>query len=596
MPPLRISRYRTHMCGEVSEADIGSHVKVAGWVAARRDHGGLIFIDLRDRSGLLQIVIDPAESAQAHQTAERVRDEYVVQAEGRVARRPPGRENPRIPTGSIELEASALAVLSSSPPLPFAIEDGIDTAEEVRLRYRYLDLRRPEALRTLALRHRFTAAVRDNLNRRGFWEIETPFLGKSTPEGARDYLVPSRLSPGCFYALPQSPQLYKQLLMIAGADRYYQIARCMRDEDSRKDRQPEFTQIDIEMSFAEMDDVFALVEEMVSDALGTCGVKVEPPFPRLSYQHVMDKYGSDKPDLRYELALSDVSDLAAASDFRVFRAALDAGGVVKVIAAPGWAAKSRKEMDALAAEAGRLGAQGLAYIKIEAGKPPAGPLAKFVVAGLLEQLVSRTHARDGDMLLFSADKPQVVNAVLAWLRQMAAEQAGLVDAGRFVCHWITDFPLFQWDDAEKRWVSEHHPFTSPHPDDLHLLEVAPGKVRAASYDLVINGYECGSGSIRIHDAELQARIFRLLALGEDEIRRRFGFFIDALKYGAPPHGGIALGVDRIVALIAGKATIREVIAFPKTQKGQDLMSGAPSTVDDRQLRELHIRLEAEGSG
>ena len=590
MPLFRENRFRTVMCGEVTEEEVGHSARACGWVASRRDHGGLIFIDLRDRSGVLQVVADPRRSPQAHRVAEELRDEYVVRVQGRIVSRPPGRENPRLPTGTVELEAEDIEILSTSPPPPFPIEDGIPTAEEVRLRYRYLDLRRPEMQRALALRHHFLAAVRRCLDRHGFFEVETPFLGKSTPEGARDYLVPSRLNPGSFYALPQSPQLYKQLLMIAGVDRYYQIARCMRDEDSRKDRQPEFTQIDLEMSFVEADDVFAVCEEMLREGFAACGIEIEVPFPRLTYAEAVDRYGTDKPDLRYRLELAEVSDIAGATGFRVFRSALEAGGIVKALAAPGWAARSRREMDELAAEAARLGAKGLGYVKVEEGKPPAGPVAKFLSPAQWEEIRRRTGAGPGDMVIFSADRPQVVNPVLAWLRQRVAEEAGLVDPGRFVFHWITDFPLFTWSEEEKRWVSEHHPFTSPHPDDADLLETEPGKVRSASYDLVINGYECGSGSIRIHEAALQERVFRVLRLGEEEIRRRFGFFIDALKYGAPPHGGIALGVDRIIAVITGRQTIRDVIAFPKTQRGQDLMSGAPSPVDPRQLRELHIAL------
>jgi aspartyl-tRNA synthetase len=382
--------------------------------------------------------------------------------------------------------------------------------------------------------------------------------------------------------------------MLAGMDRYYQIARCMRDEDSRKDRQPEFSQIDIEMSFPEMDDVFSVSESLLKEAFSACGIEINTPFPRLSHSEVMSTYGSDKPDLRYDLKLADVSDVAAETEFRVFHSALEAGGVVKALAAPGWASKSRKEMDDITAEVARLGAKGLGYIKVEEGKPPSGPVAKFLSDELWQQVAQRTAAKPGDAVLFAADVPKIANAVLAWLRQKAAEEAGLVQSGRFVFHWITDFPLFTWNEEEKRWDSEHHPFTGPHPEDMDLLEKEPGKVRSASYDLVINGYECGSGSIRIHSSELQERIFRILSLSEESIRRRFGFFLDALKYGAPPHGGIALGIDRIVAIILGKDSIRDVIAFPKTQKGQDLMSGAPSPVDPAQLKELQIAVEDEG--
>ncbi|MBN1809194.1 MAG: aspartate--tRNA ligase [Planctomycetes bacterium] len=585
---VRENSYRSMMCREVSEDDIGRPVVLSGWVASFRDHGGLVFVDLRDRSGVVQLVFDPERNPGAHKTAGEVRSEFVVRAAGRVAARPPGRENPSLQTGWVEVEVESLDILSTCPGLPFAIEDGIATGEEVRLRYRYLDLRRPEMSRILATRHSFIAGARDSLNRMEFLEIETPFLGKSTPEGARDYLVPSRTNPGMFYALPQSPQIYKQLLMVAGLDRYYQVARCLRDEDLRRERQPEFTQIDIEMSFVEQDDIFLMTETMLKDAFGAVGIEIDVPFPRTTYADVMERYGSDKPDLRYGLELVDIADVAAGTGSTIFQGALDKGGRVKALRAPGWSAKSRKDMDDYTERAKELGAKGLAWVKVGDDGGLSGPVAKFFAGELAGALIQKTASEPGDMILMVADSGHVVNQVLAAMRSTVAEEQGLASADSIVLTWITDFPLFHYDDEAKAWTSEHHPFTGPHPEDVDLIESDPGRVRSASYDLVINGFECASGSIRIHDSELQQRIFRRLQLSEEDIQKRFGFFTKALTYGAPPHGGIALGIDRIIAIVTRRPSIRDVIAFPKTQKAQDLMSGAPSRVSQAQLAELHI--------
>jgi aspartyl-tRNA synthetase len=594
MSVVRENTFRTMMCAEVTEKDISREVVLSGWAASYRDHGGLIFIDLRDRTGIVQVVIDPKRAPEAHKIAEKIRAEFVLRVNGRVASRPPGGENPKLKTGWLEIEASSLEILNTCPPIPFAIEDGIGTSEDTRLQYRYLDLRRPEMTRMLLTRHKFVAAVRSSLDKLGFCEVETPFLGKSTPEGARDYLVPARLSPGMFYALPQSPQLYKQLLMVGGLDRYYQIARCMRDEDLRKDRQPEFTQIDIEMSFPEMDDIFLVTEQTMQAAFAAVGIEIQLPFERVTHKYITETFGSDKADMRYGLPLVDVSDIARKSGANIFSDALklDKKGRIKALVAGGWGKKSRKDMDLLTARAQELGAKGLAWVKVGENASLSGGVSKFFPGDLGKQLVDITFAKPDDMILIVADKKSVTHPVLNAFRTMVAESAGLIDPKVFLFRWVTDFPLFQYDEEEKRWVSEHHPFTRPHPEDLDLVDKDPGNCRSGSYDLVVNGYECASGSIRIHDSELQQRIFRRLEFTNEEIQRRFGFFTNALTYGAPPHGGIALGIDRLMAIILNMPSIRDVIAFPKNQKGVDLMTGAPSSVDDRQLRELYIKSTA----
>jgi aspartyl-tRNA synthetase len=564
-------------------------------VNSRRDHGGVIFIDLRDRYGRTQCVFNPTRSREAHALAEQLHNEYVVQIEGTVQPRPPEAVNPKMPTGEIEVQVASAQVLAQSDALPFEISDSADAGEDIRLKYRYLDLRRPKMQQNLLARHLIVRTMRQALEAEGFIDVETPILTRYTPGGARNFLVPSRINPGRFYALAESPQLFKQLLMMAGYDRYYQIARCMRDEDLRADRQPEFTQLDIEMSFITEDDILGVTERVVAAVVkAVLGLEVRPPFPRLAFAEAMRDYGVDKPDRRFEMKIGDVAGVARESDFRVFREAAEKGGHVRGIKVPGGQALSRKDIDQLTAYAGGFGAKGLAWMRVEeAGL--TGPIAKFFKPDQLAEMQRTFAAKAGDLLLFVADEPTVVAASLGNLRVHLGHKLGLVPQEQLNFCWVTDFPLLEYDLETKRYVAMHHPFTSPKPEDMDRLETEPASVRARAYDLVLNGVELGGGSIRIHRTDVQARMFKILGVSDEEAREKFSFLLDALRFGAPPHGGIALGLDRFVRILLGEGSIRDGIAFPKTQRGQDLMTGAPGTVDEKQLRDLHIRLRAEAT-
>ncbi|MBK6673424.1 MAG: aspartate--tRNA ligase [Proteobacteria bacterium] len=583
---------RSHYAGQVNDGLTGQEVTVAGWVHRRRDHGGVIFVDLRDREGLLQIVFDP-DNAQLFNDAERLRGEFVIQVRGLVRARPEGTANANLASGKVELLARSLTVLNRSEPLPFQLDEQV--SEEVRLRYRYIDLRRPEMADRMRLRHRVTMAMRHYMDTHGFIDIETPMLTKATPEGARDYLVPSRTHPGSFFALPQSPQIFKQLLMVSGFDRYYQIVKCFRDEDLRADRQPEFTQLDIETSFLSQDEIMNLMEGLIRELFAkTVEVALHNPFPRMTYAEAMSRYGSDKPDLRVPLELVDVADLVAGCDFKVFAGpAKDPNGRVAALRAPGGGGISRSEIDAYTAYVARYGAKGLAYIKVnEKAKGREGlqsPILKFLsdeaVAGILE----RTGAQDNDLIFFGADTHKVVCDALGALRLKIGHDLKLVEQG-WRPLWVVDFPMFEYDADSKRWAAMHHPFTAPKVDDPAALAADPGKAVAKAYDMVLNGSEIGGGSVRIHRADMQSVVFELLGIDHEEARRKFGFLLDALKYGAPPHGGIAFGLDRLVMLMSGAESIRDVIAFPKTQTAACPLTDAPTPVSEQQLRELSIRV------
>ena len=586
---------RTHFCGEVTERVEGESVAVCGWLHRRRDHGGVIFIDLRDRSGLLQIVIDP-DTPEAFSRADRARSEYVLRVEGRVRFRPEGTENPALATGRVEVLAKAIEVLNEARTPPFHLDDEA-VNEEVRLRYRYVDLRRPRMYENLRLRSEATRAIRSYLDGHGFLDVETPMLTRATPEGARDYLVPSRTQPGRFFALPQSPQLFKQLLMMSGFERYYQIVRCFRDEDLRADRQPEFTQIDIETSFLETDRFLALIEGMVRDLFARVrGVSLPDPLPRLTWREAMERFGTDRPDLRIGLELVEAADLVRDCDFKVFAGpARDPRGRVAALRVPGGGAIPRSRIDGYTELVARYGAKGLAWIKVnDAGAGRAGlqsPIVKFLDDAALAGIVERTGAVNGDLLFFGADEARVVNDSLGALRVRVGRDEGLVREG-WEALWITEFPMFEWDEREKRWSASHHPFTAPVTDDPETLRFAPGDCLSRAYDLVVNGHEIGGGSVRNHRPEMQQAAFRVLGIGEEEAREKFGFLLEALEYGCPPHGGIAFGLDRIVMLLAGAESIRDVIAFPKTQTAHCPLTDAPASAPDRQLRELGIRVRS----
>jgi len=582
---------RSYFCGEVPESSVGEKVTLKGWVQKRRDLGGLIFIDLRDRSGIVQVVFNPDLSKEALETAEKIRNEYVLDVAGTVVSREPGTVNDNLKTGKIEVHAEQVTIINEAKTPPFTISDKTDASEDVRLKYRYLDFRRPVIFETLKMRHQVTKQIRDFLDGEGFLDIETPILTKSTPEGARDYLVPSRVHPGEFYALPQSPQLFKQLLMVGGIERYYQIARCFRDEDLRADRQPEFTQIDIETSFMSQEDIMAMMEKMMSQLMKTVkGVEVPHVFPRMTYDEAMSRFGSDKPDTRFGLELVDLSEIVKDSGFKVFAAAVAGGGQVKVINVKGAAEKySRKDIDALTEFVAVYGAKGLAWLKVDA-EGLKGPIAKFFSEDEAQALTATLEASEGDLLLFVADKKSVVADALGALRQKLGKELGLIDKSLFNFLWVTDWPLLEYDEEEGRYYAAHHPFTMPFREDLEYLDSDPSKVRAQAYDLVLNGYELGGGSLRIFERPIQEKMFTVLGFSPEDAMEQFGFLMNAFEYGTPPHGGIALGLDRLVMLLAGSSNLRDTIAFPKTASASCLLTNAPGEVSETQLKELNLSL------
>jgi aspartyl-tRNA synthetase len=583
-------------CGELNAGNIGETITLKGWVNRRRDHGGLIFLDVRDRYGITQVVVNPENASEAHHIAEGIRSEYVLAVTGEVGRRPEGTQNPNMSTGDIEVVVSDIEVLNPSKTPPFYVNQESDVDESLRLKFRYLDLRQPRMQRNLKLRHLAIKIIRDYLDAREFLEIETPIMVKSTPEGARDYVVPSRVYPGEVYALPQSPQQLKQLLMVSGVDRYYQIARCFRDEDLRADRQPEFTQLDLEMSFMDREDILELTEGLFVEMFTRLASKPlrDSTFPRLSFQEAMLRYGTDKPDLRFDLEIKDVSDIVRSSEFGVFSKTVQSGGVVRGFAVPGKGDISRSHVDALTETAQSFGAKGLVWIGLESGESglsARSPIAKFLSAEEVSGLAQATGATAGDLMLFIADKVEPTADALGRLRNLVAHEYDLIDDSTHAFCWILDFPLFEWDEDARRWDAAHHPFTSPMDEDVQFLDSEPARVRAKSYDLVLDGFELGSGSIRIHNRDIQNRMFGLLGYSDDQVEERFGHLLRAFEYGAPPHGGIAPGIDRTIMLLTGEQNIREVIAFPKNQSGQDLLMGAPSPIDEAQLEELHLKLD-----
>lgn len=585
---------RTTYCGNVTESFIGETITIKGWVQKRRDLGGLIFIDLRDREGIVQVVFNPDLSQEALELAERIRNEYVISVTGSVVARGEGTVNPNLKTGKIEIHAEDVQIINEAKTPPFMIDDQMEVSEDVRLKYRYVDLRRPAMADTFRMRHNVTTSFRSFLNENGFLDVETPILTKSTPEGARDYLVPSRVHPGEFYALPQSPQIFKQLLMVSGFDRYYQIARCFRDEDLRADRQPEFTQIDMEMSFMEQEEIILLVEEMMAKLMKDVkGLDIESVFPRMTYDEAMSRYGSDKPDTRFAMELIDVSEIVKDSGFKVFSGAVAGGGQVKLINVKGAASNySRKDIDGLTEFVSRYGAKGLAWLKVEE-EGLKGPISKFVSDEDASSLSAASEAETGDLLLFVADKKSVVADALGALRLKLGKELGLIDESVFNFLWVTDWPLLEFDEGDNRYYAAHHPFTMPVREDLELLETNPGEVRAQAYDLVLNGYELGGGSLRIYERDIQEKMFSVLGFSKEEANEQFGFLLEAFDYGTPPHGGIALGLDRLVMLLAGRSNLRDTIAFPKTASASCVLTDAPGGVSEAQLKELSLSLDVE---
>lgn len=586
--------HRSCGCGRVTEKDCGKELTLAGWVNTRRDHGGLIFIDLRDRSGIVQVVMSPQYGEDAFHKAEDVRSEYVLAIRGIVRERSPETVNPKMQTGKIEVVVSEMRVLNKAKTPPFYVEDGIDVDETVRLKHRYIDLRRPEMQRNLIMRHKIVHEMRQFLDAHDFLEVETPILTKSTPEGARDYLVPSRVNPGKFYALPQSPQLFKQLLMVSGLERYFQIARCFRDEDLRADRQPEFTQLDMELSFEDQDFILDLMEHMMQRIFkNVLNVDIQIPFKRITWDDAMNLYGSDKPDLRFDMHFYDISDLLRDTGFKVFRNVLDNGGIVKAITVKGDAAIPRRELDGLVNYVGNYGAKGLAWIGLNKDGSLKCQITKFLGEDKIREIGKFCEAENGDLILIIADKPKVVAQALGELRLEMARRMNLIDENEFCFRWVTDFPMFEYSEEDKRWVAEHHPFTAPRDEDVQYLLTDPSKVYAKAYDMVLNGVEAGGGSLRIYQEELQEKVFKAIGITHEEAQEKFGFLLDAFRYGAPPHAGIALGLDRLVMLMLCLGSIRDVIAFPKTQSAIDQMTQAPSEVVDMQLKELHIRVDVK---